>query len=260
MKGGHALGRTWIRLSVRYRAARRRRRHGPRRTWFVATRRAAPSPTSARCGGSGDRAFLAEGSGATRVTAFDAMPATEEFERRRAERGSRVRFVRGDLHDPATPGAVGVHDVVWCSGLLYHTPHPLLALERLSAMTAELLVVGTKTIPEVPGIPQAAVFYPGLPASRRHVYSLMWGRGGVDVDFDPEPIRSYANWWWGLTPSALRAMLELRFEVVETLEVAPGTTTDDLFVVARRRQSLDEERAAHERALAQIAEEAAAPP
>ena len=34
--------------------------------------------------------------------------------------------------------------------------------------------------------------------------------------FDPRPEQAHANWWWGITPSALRGMLEsVGFEVVE---------------------------------------------
>jgi hypothetical protein len=31
------------------------------------------------------------------------------------------------------------------------------------------------------------------------------GKVGIDTPF--EPAGSYANWWWGITPSALRGML-----------------------------------------------------
>ncbi|HEX2086030.1 MAG TPA: class I SAM-dependent methyltransferase, partial [Solirubrobacteraceae bacterium] len=82
-------------------------------------------------------AFAAERAGATRVTAVDVMPPTPQFEERR--RRSNVRFVQGDLHDPATMEEVGEHDVVWCAGVLYHAPHPLLTLERLRAITTRTL-------------------------------------------------------------------------------------------------------------------------
>ena len=59
------------------------------------------------------------------------MPASEAFESERAHRGCRMRFIQGDLHDQAVMARVGPHDVVWCSGVIYHAPHPLLTLERL---------------------------------------------------------------------------------------------------------------------------------
>ena len=152
-------------------------------------------------------AFLAEEAGAKRVTGVDVMEPTREFESQRRRRDSSVRFVRGDLHDQATVGAVGVHDVVWCNGLLYHSPNPLLALERLRALTGELLILGTQTLPELPGLQGACVFYPGLPPAGRGVYAPAGSGGKVGIDSAFDSAGSYANWWWGITPSALRGML-----------------------------------------------------
>jgi 2-polyprenyl-3-methyl-5-hydroxy-6-metoxy-1,4-benzoquinol methylase len=154
-------------------------------------------------------AFAAEAAGATAVTGVDLMPPTPAFQRLHAERGSRVRFVQGDLHDRDTIAEVGVHDVVWCSGVVYHAPHPLLTLQRLRELTGELLILASETIPEVPGVRQACVFLPGLGARDRDAY--MAARSGADVHgvsttFDPD--RGYGNWYWGLSSSALSAMCE----------------------------------------------------
>src|SRR4051794_19232562 len=85
--------------------------------------------------------FFAEEAGATEVTGLDVMAATPEFEAERERRGSGVRFVQGDVHDA---GVVEPHDVVWCSGVLYHVPNPLLTLERLRALTRETLLLATE--------------------------------------------------------------------------------------------------------------------
>jgi hypothetical protein len=147
-------------------------------------------------------AFLAEEAGATPVTGLDLMPPTERFRAEHERRGSRVRFVQGDLHDPGAVAELGRHDVVWCTGLLYHAPNPLLTLQRLREVTGELLILGCETLPNVPGLPQACVFYPGLSTGARRGGAV---RVGLDTPFDPA--RRYENWWWGLTASALRAML-----------------------------------------------------
>jgi hypothetical protein len=118
---------------------------------------------------------------------------------------------------------VGVHDVVWCSGLLYHAAHPLLSLERLRALTAKTLLLATESLPEVPGLRGACVFYPG--ADRRPFAAP--GRVGLDTPFDPAA--GYENWWWGITGSALRGMLAASgFEVLEVHDDALHIT-----VVAR---------------------------
>ena len=156
-------------------------------------------------------AFLAEEAGATAVSGLDVMPATARFHAEHERRDSRVRFVHGDLHDPAPLAELGRHDVVWCTGLLYHAPSPLLTLERLREITGELLILGCETLPDLPGLPQACVFYPGLNTRARRRGAA---RVGLDTPFDRA--RGYENWWWGITPSALRAMLRASgFDPVE---------------------------------------------
>jgi hypothetical protein len=150
-----------------------------------------------------------------------------------ARRASRVRFVQGDLHDPVAIREVGPHDVVWCTGVLYHTPNPVHQLMQLREITRELLFLGTHTIPEVPGVPQACLYYPHLPAaSRRTLSRAYWkadGYLGVGPPIDERPMYGYGNFWWGITPSALRAMLlTARFEVVEERRIHPSPWQTEL--------------------------------
>jgi hypothetical protein len=159
-------------------------------------------------------AFVAEEAGATSVTGLDVMAATPAFETERAQRSSTVRFVRGDLHDPATVADVGPHEVVWCSGVLYHAPNPMLTLERLRELTTELLILQTMTLPDLPGVKQGLVFYPGVPNPKLYA---RWGEQAARSLRLPEPGEDpYAPWWWGISQSALHAMLRAaRFEPVE---------------------------------------------
>ncbi|CAN5597880.1 hypothetical protein BH20ACT18_BH20ACT18_14120 [soil metagenome] len=141
-----ALGtRAWIT------AARARRRLGkPSREAWARDRRSF-ADIGGLFGIHGDVALQAEEHGATEGTLYDAGDATPEFRDRREREGSRIRFVQGDLEDPVALERVGTHDLVWCVGVIYHTP--------------------------------------------------MLGHG---------------NFWWGISPSALRAMLPAAcFEVVE---------------------------------------------
>jgi hypothetical protein len=162
----------------------------------------------------GAMAFAAEERGATAVTGVDIMAPTSRFTAEHARRGSSVRFVRGDIH---VPGLIEPHDVVWCSGVLYHAPNPLLTLERLRAVTGSTLILATETIPEVPGLAQACVFLPGLGASDRRLHAAARPGAlalGVTTPFDPA--QSYGAWWWGISRSALHGMLAASgLEVVE---------------------------------------------
>ena len=147
--------------------------------------------------------FAAEDAGASAVTGVDVMGPSERFSAELVRRGSRVHFVQGDLHDRATVAAVGPHDVVWCSGVLYHAPHPLLTLERLRELTTATLLLATETIAETPGRRNTCII---APARDEHPNAEPADRPGA----------GYGPWYWGITPSALRTMLVLAgFRIAE---------------------------------------------
>jgi hypothetical protein len=101
-----------------------------------------------------------------------------------------------------------VHDVVWCSGVLYHAPHPILTLQRLRELTGQTLLLATETLPEVPGLRRAAVFAPAPGSHPAHT-----------EPFDPRA--GYGPWWWGLTPSAVIAMVQAAGFVVRETHRTP---------------------------------------
>lgn len=229
------IGRLWSK-AVRVRSNRQAKRNPPddweegRLRWI---RESAPGKSFADIGGMfkllGDMAFLAEDSGATSVTMFDVgdpdLPCEGHldwgiYSEKHAARGSRVRYVQGDLEDPETPGRIGVHDLVFCSGVLYHTPNPMLQLLQLRQITGERLFLSTLTIPEIPGFPQACVYYPYLSEEARRPYAAgySWSADllGIGAPVDERPMYGFGNCYWGMTRSALFAMLRTaRFEVIE---------------------------------------------
>lgn len=154
-------------------------------------------------------AFVAEAAGATAVTGVDVMGPTPEFEAEHARRASAVRFVQGDLHAPATLEGAGVHDVVWCAGVLYHAPHPVLTLERLRAVTGSTLLLSTEALPEIPGVRGGCVFYPALDDAARSAYAAVPGGPALGVATPYDPQQGYGNWFWGITPSALDGFLRV---------------------------------------------------
>jgi hypothetical protein len=229
------VGRTWSRLSRMQSRVRSRQPHDHEAERLAWVRQHAPGHSFADIGGlfnyMGDVAFLAEDAGATKVTLFDVgdpdlvAEGHEEwgtFTAKRNERGSSVRYVQGDLEDPQTPGRIGVHDFVFYAGVLYHTPNPLLQLFQLRAITGKQALISTLTIPEIPGFPQACVFYPHLNERERRGYasghSIPEGFLAIGTPFDDRPMFGYGNCWWGITQSALRSMLlTARFDVAEEL-------------------------------------------
>ncbi len=161
-------------------------------------------------------AFVAEEAGAREVVAVDVYPASDEFHAERQRRGSRVRFVEGDVSRPRVLEEIGPCEVVYCSGVLYHHPNPLELLQSLRSICRESLVLGTKTVPEVAGLENTAVFYPYLPERQRRIWRLDAGRQrAVTGPYEPES--GYGNWFWGLSPSCVRSLLRCAgFDVEES--------------------------------------------
>lgn len=150
--------------------------------------------------------FLAEESGAANVIAVDLYPESQKFLEEKARRNSRIQFVQGDINLPEVTETIGVCDVVFCSGVLYHTPDPVHMLTRLRAICAETLILNTASIPEMPSIGNAAVFYPFLDARQRKIWNRKIGsQKAITGPYESES--GYANWFWGMTPSAVESML-----------------------------------------------------
>jgi hypothetical protein len=225
--------RAWLSLGYR-RWSRRKMPLDTRENRHRLVRELAPGRSFIDVGGmwgiDGEIAFLAEEAGATRVTLLDGMDPTERFETEHDRRDSSVRYVQGDLHDPTVVEEVGSFDVVWCTGVIYHSPNPYLQIEHLRSMTLQRLLLGSITIPEIPGFPQAAMFYPGIPESAQKTFAAVHGAKapgylGVAAPFDRTPDMGYANCWWGLTRSSIRGMLSAaRFHLMEELPVQPFAT------------------------------------
>ena len=88
--------------------------------------------------------FLAESRGAE-VVAIDNWPRRGFFLAHKA-RQSRVEFHHMNIYD-VTPDTFGMFDIVFFFGVLYHLKHPLLALERVAAVTREYALVESEIIP-----------------------------------------------------------------------------------------------------------------
>jgi hypothetical protein len=161
-------------------------------------------------GVNGEYAFIAEASGATAVAAIDVFGPTPEFEEKRQARASKVEFVLGDISQPPTIDRIGVVDVVFCAGVLYHHPSPFDLLVALRRICRETLILRTSTIPEVRGLPNAAVYFPMLTAEARELWNLkslgLLHQAGISNPFQPQ--EGYGNWFWGLTPSCLESLLK----------------------------------------------------
>lgn len=132
--------------------------------------------------------FEAERRGAARVVASDyyswhgdGWGTKAGFELARAALGSRVQDLDIDVMD-LSPERAGTFDVVLFLGVLYHLPHPLLALERVASVTRQLLIV--ETVIDMVGVRRPAMaFYP-------------------ERELNNDPTN-----WWAPNPPAMEGML-----------------------------------------------------
>jgi hypothetical protein len=221
-----------------------------RTRWLVWTSRRKGLPISARdylaryvAGGTfadiggmwginGEHSFWAEEAGATRVVLVD-IDATEEFERKRSERDSKVEFVRAEASSPELVDEVGVVDVVWCFGLLYHHPSPFELVANLRRICGRRLILESLVIPELPGFPNMATYYPMQPPPARRHWNTA-GRGGaatqlgISVDFDPG--QGYSNNFWGMSPSCVESLLVTAGFAIELSRPIPRSPMRHVFV------------------------------
>jgi len=132
--------------------------------------------------------FEAERRGAERVLATDSYAwsgvdwgSKRGFELARTRLGSTVEDMDVDVLD-LSPQSVGVFDVTLFLGVLYHLRHPMLALEKVAAVTRELLILET-AVDMVHVRRPCLAFYPG-----------------TELKGDPTN-------WFGPNPAAVEAML-----------------------------------------------------
>jgi len=178
-------------------------------------------------GVNGAYSFLAEKVGATSLKAVDVFGPTPDFELEKEKRCSDVEFILGDATQPETLAEIGVNDVVFCAGVLYHHPSPFDLLVALRRICGKVLILRTSTIPENRSLRNAAVYFPMLEASERRLWNLtslgLMHQEGISGPFDPES--GYGNWFWGLTPSCLAALLVTAGFQVDYRETEPFAQT-----------------------------------
>ena len=139
--------------------------------------------------------------GATRVLATDHYVWHNQWDRGsfdlvRERLAPELQVKDIDVFD-ISPATVGTFDFVLFTGVLYHTRHPLLALEHAASVCTDVLVV--ETVLDAVKLPcPAMVFYPGSELkqdpsnwwgpNRPCVEAMLRDLGFTDVAFTPTPI------------------------------------------------------------------------
>jgi tRNA (mo5U34)-methyltransferase len=166
--------------------------------------------------------FEAERRGASRVVAADfyswhglgwgTRVGKAGFELAREVLGSRVEDLDIDVMDLSAE-RIGTFDVVLFLGVLYHTHHPLLALERVASVTRGLLIL--ETVVDMIGFSRPAMaFYPerelnndptnwwgpNVPAVNAMLRTVGFERVRIVTPTRSMPYRAaraFAHWWKG---------------------------------------------------------------
>ena len=173
--------------------------------------------------------FEAERRGAERVVATDyyswrgvgwgTKNGKAGFELARAALNSRIEDLEIDVME-LSPERIGTFDVVLLLGVLYHLPHPLLALERVASVTRGLLIL--ETVVDLIGISRPAMaFYP-------------------DRELNNDPTN-----WWGPNAAAVESMLRtVGFPRVRRVTPLPSLPYRAARAVSHRLRGMNQLRAA----------------
>jgi hypothetical protein len=136
-----------------------------------------------------------------------------------------VRCVTADVTDRAAAiEAIGRHDIVHCSGIVYHLPDPIGLLSTLRALATEYVILVSMVVPERLETEEGtlvleggtALFVPGLDADQLRIVrahcrtaglkprTIMEWESQVWLDENGKPL---GPWWWLFTPTVLRGMI-----------------------------------------------------
>jgi SAM-dependent methyltransferase len=125
-----------------------------------------------------------------------------------------VKFVVGNIEDPLTR-QLGVFDLVFCVGLLYHLENPFAAIRNLEALTAKVLFIESMVVPD--SIPMArlltedrgedqALSYVALVPSESCLINMLYDAGFAHV-FRTRGVPLHEDFHTTLTTVRSRTML-----------------------------------------------------
>lgn len=198
-------------------------------------------------GGVNEKGSVAMRAGAQSVTMVDIWPADNEWwvklrEGFAAQGFPPAREVIGSIDNPATLVETGKHDIVHCSGVLYHCPNPVFTLRNLMAITGDILIIASAVVPrnirnasgEMFVSDDAPLFVPALDDVHRRILSThiteRYGGGAWGIDkptsdwFFSDGAPNYGPWWWLWTATGfLRLLGAVGFEVIDDRSQFDGT-------------------------------------
>lgn len=191
-----------------------------------------------------EKVTVALKAGAAVATMIDITPLGsslwERFQDRCALEGvTNYQCIQGDINNPDAIEDLRSYDVVCCSGVLYHCPHPLYAVIHLAAVCKRTLILGSSAIPSTVSTasgalvsePGSALFVPALNETQKGIIDEYFKEVGaqemvgINTSCDWSILDDYAPWWWLFTPEHVAALLEVAgFRILESGSEWEGRT------------------------------------
>ena len=187
-----------------------------------------------------ERVTFAVRAGATRAAMADIRPFSyyewDVFNEKCAAAGITDidRYENVDITSPQLPLRLPCFDVVHCTGVFYHVPSPVTALDMLRQIVGKHLIINTITVPqrvetalgtlEFNG--NVALFAPGLSQREREILRAHYdskftdwtlddvaptleAQAGAKMPFREGERLSCWPWWWVMSDDCFRSLIRL---------------------------------------------------
>ena len=168
--------------------------------------------------------------GASSLAVLDQFPKNSVWWRRLRK---RLNFPYQKISSSLLGYSGMSFDVVYCSGVIYHSPSPLEALQKLYSMTNETMILTTIYADEVMECPWGQIeipssgmlFIPALTLLEFSVVQYVVGQNnpsriwGITEHVPPERWEHNTwHWWWLFTAHTVESMLKVvNFKIVEKM-------------------------------------------
>ena len=173
-----------------------------------------------------EKVSVARAEGAGQIALLDIEPFTcpwwNEMREYLLGKGiTNCEMISGDVRSISLQS----FDVVYSSGILYHTHNPLDYLNALKRVSNEYVIVASTILPrKIPGpieisFPPGSVLYvPGVPEEHRNQFRAFFAScGRPDIFAQGEkPLQNwYGNWWLPTIEALLEMCRGVGFEVID---------------------------------------------
>ncbi|MGH8600137.1 MAG: hypothetical protein ACRET1_05700 [Burkholderiales bacterium] len=185
-----------------------------------------------------EKISTAANAGAARTTMADIAPLGHslwnDFDAHCARLGIHGYAKRQlDIVEPPQDVSGLRHDIVHCSGIIYHVPDPYRMLANLRRVAGEHLILTSMVVPEHIKNAQgrlafptdSAVFVPSMTEATRAIVATHFRERNISIDAITRPMTeswrwpdgtpNYGPWWWLMSPAYLCGLVKVAGFIIE---------------------------------------------